>query len=160
MLKKIYFDDFCDFCCLVEKNSSRIFKTNELANFFQSLSPIEGKIIIYCFQNTLGPVFNTKVLGISESLLKKWILNFFKMTNEEFEDLIKKYGDIGIVASKKKDDLKIVSEEKLEIETFWKNILNIAGMEGKGSQKNKEEIFCQIFEKLNSNSALYFLRIL
>lgn len=161
MFEKIYFKDFCVFCSEIENNSSRIFKIDHLSKFFEKISSEEAKIIIYCFQNTLGPIFNTNVLGISESLLKKWILKFFNINEQEFEILMKKFADIGkITYEKKNENLENLYCENITINFFWETILEISKIEGKGSQKKKEDLFISIFKKLDPISSLYFLRIL
>ena len=82
----------------LEKNSSRLKKTEILADFLKKLKSQSDPETIYLLQGKVFPDFSEKEFGISEKLVIKALSKASGISDNEIIQKWKKLGDLGEVA--------------------------------------------------------------
>jgi DNA ligase 1 len=172
---------FAQFLNQLEKTSSRLNMTRQLAELFQELSQEEISPASYLMQGELVPKFKslefnlstkltiealavlmTELEGTSADQLPK--ANLFNekdlsLLKNQVEKKYKKSGDLGLVAEAILD-AATYEPSKLAINQVYERLVEIAQEGGEGSQQRKIDQTVQLLTKLTPNSARYVARII
>ncbi len=152
--------ELCDVYEKLEKISSKIGKTEILANFFKKC---ETNVLRQAVLLTLGTIFlpfENRELGVALKLAMRAISKATGFKIDEIEKLYVKYGDLGKVAeicvSQRKQ--KTFFKKDLTIEYVFNQLREIGFAEGEGSQDKKISILAGLLNFSQPKEARYLIR--
>jgi len=146
----------------LEKNPSRLKKTEILAKFLSKLKNLKQSEIIYLLQGKVFPDYSEKEFGISEKLCIKALEKASGISNKEIVEKWKKIGDLGkvaeeIIKSKKQNTL---FSHKLTTEKVLENLKKLPELEGKGTVDKKLSLISELLTSASGIEAKYIIRTL
>jgi len=144
----------------LEKNPSRLKKTEILAEFLNKLKKEKNKEIIYLLQGRVFPDYEEKELGISTQITIKALSKAVGMPEENIVKKWKKIGDLGKVAeeiTKSKKQSTLFSKE-LSIDKVLDNIKKLPELTGKGTVDRKLALISELLTSASPIEAKYIAR--
>lgn len=144
----------------LERTSSRLEMTEQLAVFFRTLSPEDIRTVVYLCQGKLHPEFYPIELGMSDKLVLKAISSASGTSIEQTEKLWIEKGDPGTVAEilmSKKTQMTLFSEP-LTLDRVKKGLISIEEASGKDSQTKKAKLLAQLLHDSGPIEARYLCR--
>ncbi len=156
----------------LENTASRNEVTEYLAAALPEFSSAEVAAAMYMLQGQLAPTFRSIEFNLSQKLALRAVSEF--VLSESSDDnvelvtkLFKQFGDLGgLIESLKlnhKDRLRELASTDIQKEysilEIHKRLVEIAELEGKGSQEAKMSGFSQLMLELDALSARYVARI-
>ncbi len=148
----------------VEGTTKRLEMTDYLVQLFQSTPPEIIDRVIYLTQGKLYADYLGVELGLAEKLAIKAISKSTGIRENALKDMLRRYGDLGIVAEeaiKKKRQTTLFSfeeEKKLTVEKVYENFEKIARAEGEGSQDRKIQLLAELLNLASPLEARYIVR--
>lgn len=145
----------------LERTSSRLEMTGQLAGFFKTLGPGEIRTVVYLCQGKLHPEFYPVELGMSDKLVLKAISSASGTSLELTEKMWIEKGDSGAVAEtlmNKKTQMTLFSEP-LTLDRVKKGLLAIEEASGKDSQTKKTKYLAQLLHDSGPVEARYLCRM-
>ncbi|AGB04153.1 ATP-dependent DNA ligase I [Aciduliprofundum sp. MAR08-339] len=148
----------------VEGTTKRLEMTDYLVQLFQSTPPEIIDRVIYLTQGKLYADYLGVELGLAEKLAIKAISKSTGIRENAMKDMLRRYGDLGIVAEeaiKKKRQTTLFSfeeEKKLTVEKVYENFEKIARAEGEGSQDRKIQLLAELLNLASPLEARYIVR--
>ncbi len=153
----------------LEKISSRIQLTTQLAELFKASDPSIVDKVVYLIQGKLGPDFaDIPELGIGEKFLVKACSLSIGVPEEEVEELGKKSGDLGQVIFNlknkqgKNDILSFLgvgnSTELLKVCEVYDTLLRIATQSGEKSRDIKIGLLAGLLRRASPLEAKFLIR--
>ena len=146
----------------LEKNPSRLKKTEILAEFLQKLKKEKDKQIVYLLQGRVFPDYNEKEFGISEKLCIKALAKASGVSDKEIIQKWKKLGDLGLVSEqvmgKKKQNTLFSSV--LTTEKVLENLQKLPELVGKGTVDKKMGLISELLTSASGIEAKYIIRTL
>ena len=149
---------------LVESTTKRLEMTDYLVELFKKTPPDVIDKVIYLTQGKLYPDYMGIELGIAEKLAIKAVSRTTGIRESEINELLKKHGDLGLVAEetiKKKKQMTLFSfeeEKKLTVEKVYENFDKMARVEGGGSQEKKIQYLAELLNLASPLEAKYIIR--
>jgi DNA ligase 1 len=146
----------------LEKNPSRLKKTEILSNFLKKLKFQSNPETIYLLQGKVFPDFSEKEFGISEKLVIKALSKASGIQDSEIIQKWKKLGDLGEVAEEimiNKKQGTLFSQE-LTVKKVLENLQKLPELEGKGAVDRKMAVISELLTSAKSKEAKYIARIL
>jgi DNA ligase-1 len=151
----------CDVYEDLEKNPSRLKKTEILAKFLKKIKK-ENEEIIYLLQGKAFPDYSEKEFGISEKLCIKALAKASGVSNKDIQAKWKKIGDLGKVAeeiiSKKKQHT--LFSHKLTTKKVLDNLKKLPELVGRGTIDKKLSIVSELLTSASGIEAKYIIRTL
>ncbi|MBD3252228.1 ATP-dependent DNA ligase [Candidatus Pacearchaeota archaeon] len=146
----------------LEQNSSRLKKTEILADFLKKLKKEKDQEIIYLLQGKTFPDYSEKEFGISEKLCIKALTKASGTSDKEIIERWRKIGDIGKVAEqimgrKKQNTL---FSHKLTAKKVLDNLKKLPELEGKGTIERKLALISELLTSASGTEAKYIIRTL
>lgn len=148
----------------VESTTKRLEMTDYLVELFKNTpSEILDKVI-YLTQGKLYPDYMGIELGLAEKLAIKALSRTTGIRESQINELLKKHGDLGLVAEdviKKKKQMTLFSfeeEKSLTVEKVYENFDKIARAEGEGSQEKKIQYLAELLNLATPLEAKYIIR--
>jgi len=146
----------------LEKNPSRLKKTEILAEFLKKLKNESDKEIIYLLQGKVFPDFSEKEFGISDKLCVKALEKASGISTKEIINQWKQIGDLGkvsekIISTKEQDTL---FSHKLTTEKVISNLQKLPELEGKGAVDRKLALISELLTSSSPTEAKYIIRTL
>jgi DNA ligase 1 len=156
------YSQLCEVYENLEKNPSRLKKTEILSEFLNKIKHEKNKEIIYLLQGKVFPDYSEKEFGISEQLCIK---SLSKASGESTKKIIqkwKKIGDLGLVAeevilNKKQNTL---FSNKLTTEKVLDNLQKLPELIGKGTVDKKLSLISELLTSASKTEAKYIIRTL
>ncbi len=146
----------------LEKNHSRLKKTEILAKFLKEIKNEKNKEIIYLIQGKAFPDYSEKEFGISDQLCIKAMEKASGISKKEIIQKWKKIGDLGLVAeqvmSKKKQNTLFTN--KLTTEKVLDNLKKLPELIGKGTVDKKMSLVSELLTSASGIEAKYIIRTL
>ncbi len=148
----------------VEGTTKRLEMTDYLVQLFQSTPPEIIDRVIYLTQGKLYADYLGVELGLAEKLAIRAISKSTGIRENALKDMLRRYGDLGIVAEeaiKKKRQTTLFSfeeEKKLTVEKVYENFEKIARAEGEGSQDRKIQLLAELLNLASPLEARYIVR--
>ncbi|QQG38942.1 MAG: ATP-dependent DNA ligase [Candidatus Woesearchaeota archaeon] len=144
----------------LEKNSSRLSKTYILAKFFEKTKKENIEHLTYLLQGLVFPIWDDRKLGFSNQLALKAISQAYGISPEKVENEWKKLGDLGTVAEifAKNKKQKTLFSKKLDTEKVFKNLRELATLEGQGTVNKKLSLVAELLTSSNPLEAKYIIR--
>ncbi len=152
----------------LESTGSRLEMASILAEFFRGADKSELRDIVYLCQGKLHPDFYPSVLGMSDKLVLKAIVEATFADEKKAEQLLIKSGDPGevvvtLMGKKKQTNLfafdAAPEKGELSVGDVVKSLGQIEKASGKRSQDKKIEIFKGLITKSTPNEAKYLSRM-
>jgi DNA ligase-1 len=148
----------------IESTTKRLEMTDYLVELFHKTKKDVIDKVIYLTQGKLYPDYLGIELGLAEKLALKGISKATGIREKELDGMLKKYGDLGIVAEeaiKKKRQMTLFSfeeEKALTVEKVYDNFDKIARAEGEGSQDRKIQLLAELLNLATPLEAKYIVR--
>ncbi|MBM3247273.1 ATP-dependent DNA ligase [Candidatus Pacearchaeota archaeon] len=156
------YQKLCEVYEELEKNPSRLKKTEILAEFLKSIKNEKHHEIVYLLQGRVWPDYEEKEFGISTQLTIKALARATGKQEEEIVKKWKKLGDIGEVAaeiSKTKSQHTLFST-KLTTYKVLENLQALPGLVGKGTIDKKIGLIAELLSCSSHIEAKYITRTL
>ncbi|MEM4662805.1 MAG: ATP-dependent DNA ligase [Candidatus Diapherotrites archaeon] len=145
----------------IEKISSRIDITSELAKLFEKANADEIDKIVYLMQGRVAPAYAGLEVGLGENFVIDAIVNTTGYSEEEVKKAYKDLGDLGLVAQKliyhKKQ--RSLFFEDLTLDKVFYNFFKISTLSGQGSQDLKIKLFAELLNSAKPVEAKFIVRI-
>jgi len=156
------YSELCKIYEELEKNPSRLKKTEILADFLKKIKNEKDKEIMYLLQGKAFPDYSEKEFGISEQLCIKALSKASGISDKEIVLKWKKTGDLGLVAeeiiSKKKQNT--LFSNKLTTEKVLDNLKKLPELVGKGTVDKKMSLISELLTSASGTEAKYIIRTL
>ncbi|MDP3026501.1 MAG: ATP-dependent DNA ligase [Nanoarchaeota archaeon] len=157
------YSELCEVYEELERNPSRLKKTEILANFLARLKNLkDSREIIYLLQGKAFPDYSEKEFGISEQLCIKALSKASGISDKEIILKWKKTGDLGLVSeevmSKKKQNT--LFSNKLTTEKVLDNLKKLPELIGKGTVDKKMSLISELLTSASGTEAKYIIRTL
>ena len=156
------YSQLCEVYEELEKNPSRLKKTEILADFLKKIKQEKDKEIVYLLQGKVFPDYSEKEFGISEQLCIKALSKASGISDKEIVLKWKKTGDLGLVSeeimSKKKQNT--LFSDKLTTEKVLDNLKKLPELVGKGTVDKKMGLISELLTSASGTEAKYIIRTL
>ncbi len=156
------YSQLCEVYEDLEKNPSRLKKTEILSNLLKTLKHEKNKEIIYLIQGKVFPDYCEKEFGISEQLCIKALLKSSGISKDKIVSEWRKIGDLGLVAehiTKNKKQNTLFSH-KLITDKVLKNLKTLPELQGKGTVDKKLSLISELLTSASPIEAKYIIRTL
>jgi len=158
------YSQLCETYEELRKNSSRLKKTEILANFLKKLKHLkhEELEVIYLLQGKVFPDYDEREFGISEQLCIKTLEKSSGISKKEIISKWRKIGDLGkvteeIISKKKQETL---FSHKLTIRKVLDNLQKLPSLEGQGTVNRKIALISELMTSASPIEAKYIIRTL
>lgn len=157
------YSKLCDVYEDLEKNPSRLKKTEILSKFLKDLKHVKDKEVIYLLQGKAFPDYSEKEFGISEKLCIKALA---KASGIETKEIVLKWrhvGDLGKIAEEimgKKKKQRTLFSHKLTTNKVLDNLKKLPELEGKGTVDKKLSLISELLTSASGVEAKYIIRTL
>ncbi len=153
---------FSKYLCRLEETSKRLEITSILAEMLNELDPDELDIAIYLALGTLKAPYDNPKFNIAEKMMIRILEQTYSsakhiISQSEITDMYNKLGDLGNVT------YELAAEHKnnsISIKDLHTRLVDLANIEGNGSQELKIKKATSILNDLDSLSAKYVVRII
>jgi len=158
------YSQLCEIYEDLEKNPSRLKKTEILSQFLKKLKNSKqiDKEIIYLIQGKVFPDYDEREFGISEQLCIKALEKASGISKKEIVEKWKKIGDLGkvaeeVISTKKQNTL---FSHKLTTDKVLDNLKKLPELEGKGTVDKKLSLISELLTSASNLEAKYIIRTL
>ena len=144
----------------LEETTSKLKKTEILADLFKKVSTENLPKIVLLVQGTVYPKYMQMELGIASQLMIKAISKATGYSESEISEIFKKTGDLGLAAeecAKRKRQITLF-RKKLTLENVFENIKKLALITGEKSQEKKLSIIAELIASSEPKEARYIVR--
>ncbi len=158
----MHYSKLCEVYEELQKNPSRLKKTEILAEFLKDLKKEKDKQIIYLLQGKVYPDYSEKEFGISERLCIKALMKASGVNEKDIIEHWKKEGDLGLVAEKimHKKKQNTLFSSKLTTEKVLTNLQKLPELIGKGTVEKKLSLISELLTSSSGIEAKYIIRTL
>jgi len=153
------FQEFAKLLQELENLSSRNEMVVVLAEFLQKLSEEEIQPVMYMMKGRIVPGFIPIEFNFSTKLLLKALEKGFDNSMDELNKELASLGDIGSVAEVVSTSAK-TPKSGLKIQEVYERLMELANLEGTGSQEAKQQVFVELTKALDPISTKYVARII
>jgi DNA ligase-1 len=159
------YSKLCEIYEKLEKNPSRLAKTEILSEFLKTLKHEKNKEsleIIYLLQGRTWPDYIEKEFGISTQLTIKALEKASGVSAREIIAKFKKTGDLGIVAEEifHKKRQSTLFTHKITTEKVIDNLKKLPELQGKGTVDKKMSLISELLTSATPLEAKYIVRTL
>lgn len=148
--------EFATYLQKLEETSKRLEITAILSELISKLDSDEVDKAVYLSQGMLKALYENPKFNMADKMVVRVLSNAYNKNKEDLEKLYGKEGDLGTVA------YMIAPEEtktKLDINHVHAKLLEIAAIEGAGSQETKVLKLSNLLKDLDSLSAKFVVRM-
>jgi DNA ligase-1 len=144
----------------LESISSKLAKTDILADLFSTASAEKLPKVVLLVQGTVFPRYSQCELGIASQMIIKAIQKATGFKSEEIENKFKKTGDLGLTAEEcvKSKRQAVLFKKKLDVDLVFSNLQKLATIAGKGSQEKKLSLIAELLVSAKPKEARYIVR--
>ncbi len=156
------YSELCEVYEELQKNPSRLKKTEILSEFLKKLMNEKNKEIIYLIQGRAFPDYSEKEFGISEQLCIKALEKASGINSKEIHNKWRKIGDLGKVAEEimlKKKQHTLFSH-KLTTQKVLDNLRKLPELVGKGAVDKKLSLISELLTSASAIESKYIIRTL
>jgi len=150
------FSEFSKYLGRLDNTTKRLEITAILEELIKNLSPEETEIGIYLSLGYLKAPYENPKFNIAERMMLRILGAAYKTNHKELEDIYNKNGDLGNTAY----EVAPNKHSDIQIRELYEKLLQLADIEGSGSQEAKVTKMSNILEKLDKLSAKYIVRII
>jgi DNA ligase-1 len=144
----------------LEGVSSKLKKTEILAELFSKTSSEELPKVVLLSQGVVYPKFTGLELGIATQMMIRAIAKASGFSADEVEKKFKKTGDLGLAAEEsiKSRRQATLFKKKLTVDMVFKNLQQLALITGEGSQEKKLALIAELLVSAKPKEARYIVR--
>ena len=150
----------------ISSTTSRLEITDILVRLLRKTSLEEVDKVIYLTQGKLYPDYVGIELGVAEKFMARAIALASGVSTDKILDILKKKGDLGLVAQevisgkKQAGLLEFISEakEQLTVKEVYETLDKVAKISGEGSQDSKVRLLAGLLKKATPSEAKYITR--
>lgn len=144
----------------LEAVSSKLKKTEILAELFKKSQAEELPKVVLLVQGIVYPKFTQMELGIATQMMMRAISKAAGFTPGEIETRFAKVGDLGLVAesSIKSRRQTTLMKKKLTVDFVFDNLQKLATITGEGSQERKLSLIVELLASAKPKEAVYIVR--
>jgi DNA ligase-1 len=144
----------------LESVSSKLAKTEILADLFKKTEPKELEKVVLLSQGRVFPIYSEFELGIATQMMMKAISKATGLSVDDIEELFKKTGDLGLAAEKAISSKKQITllRKKLTVDHVFENLQKLAMTTGEGSQERKLNLISELIVSASPKEARYIVR--
>ncbi|MBU4269287.1 ATP-dependent DNA ligase [Candidatus Dependentiae bacterium] len=142
---------------LIEKESSRTEMTKLLADLFKTATPNQAAIISYLTLGELNPTYIGTQFNFASKSMIKVLAKFLNKSENVINLRAQTLGDLGLLIQEYDISGKSEPLTLNEVENYLQDFLKISG---DGAVEKKEILLLELFEKLDSLSIKYVIRII
>lgn len=144
----------------LESISSKLRKTDIIAEFLRSAYSNKLSKLVLLLQGRVFPSYSEYELGIATQMMIKAISKASGFSSERVEDMLKKTGDLGLVAEQciKSRKQSSLLKKKLTVENVFENLQKLATVTGEGSQDKRLNIISELIISAQPVEARYIAR--
>ncbi len=144
----------------LESVSSKLAKTDIIAEFLKSIPTSELSKIVLLLQGRVFPSYSEYELGIATQMMIKAIAKASGFSTNKVEEIFKKTGDLGLtveqcVKGRKQSSLL---KRKLTVDHVFENLQKLAIITGEGSQDKKLNLISELIIFAQPKEARYIVR--
>lgn len=152
------FERFCEFLDQLDKTSKRLEMTRILSDLLSEISVTDSKIGTYLSLGMLRAPFEDLKFNFADKQMIKTLSIWSGETSEEINKKYSELGDLGSVADHlyKNIEAQKHSKTKIELKELYEDLIEIALIEGTGSQEKKSQKIISLAGKLNSHLEIKF----
>jgi len=158
----MHYSTLCEVYEELEKNPSRLKKTEILSEFLKKIKNEKNKDMIYLLQGKVFPDYSEKEFGISEQLCIKALEKASGISSKEIVNKWRKIGDLGKVAeetiSRKKQNT--LFSNKLSVDKVIDNLKKLPELTGMGTVDRKMSLISELLTSASGIEAKYIIRTL
>jgi DNA ligase-1 len=156
----MFYRELCSVYEKLEKISSKIGKTEILANLFKKAEIEELRYVVLLSTGTIFLPFENRELGVAHKLAMRAISKASGFDLNEIENLYVKFGDLGKVAEHciKNRKQKIFFKKQLTVKEVYERLREIGMYEGEGSQEKKIITLTSLLNLSEPIEAKYIIR--
>ena len=150
------FHKFCQYLDKLDTTSKRLEMTDILSELVSGLSPTEIKNGIYLSLGVLKAPFEDLKFNLADKQMIKILASFSGDSAEKINQLYSTEGDLGSVVFK-------ISKSKdfdISLENVYEKLVEIAEIEGTGSQEKKSSKIISLLSELDPLSNKFIVRII
>jgi DNA ligase-1 len=141
--------------------SSRLEMTDVVAGFIREVPDELLSTVLLFLRGTPFPAWSSLELGIADKLMVKALSSVSGMRDERIDDLMRKVGDLGLVAESilvNKPQTTLFSST-LTVEKVKENIDRMPTLIGKGSQDRKFAYLTELLSNASGQDSKYIVRL-
>jgi len=144
----------------LEKVSSKLQKTEILADLFKKTSTDELPKVVLMIMGRVFPTNSEYELGIANQMMLKAIAKASGFKATEVEQKFKKTGDLGLTAEEyaKGKRQSTLLKKKLSVDYVFKSLRELPFATGHGSQEKKLNIIAELLLSAKPKEARYIVR--
>ena len=150
------FSKFCTYLEKLEGTSLRNEMTVVLAELFKKLAEQEIKPAVYMLQGRIAPSFTGIEFNFSIKLLLRSFAKAHNLELEKVQQIYKQKGDIGLAGAVINEGSK---SKSWDISYIFGKLQSLAGLSGKNSQADKQNLFAELIKGTSENELKYLARI-
>jgi DNA ligase-1 len=156
------YSNLCEIYEELEKNPSRLKKTEILSEFLKKIKHEKHREILYLIQGRVWPDYEEKEFGISSQTIIKALAKSSGKSESDIMKKWKKIGDLGEVASEvtgKKSQSTLFSSA-VTTDKVLENLKRLPELTGKGTVDKKIALISELLSGATSVEAKYIIRTL
>ncbi len=155
------YSKLCEVYEELEKNPSRLKKTEIISEFLKKLKE-KDREIVYLLQGRVWPDYEEKEFGISSQTIIKALSKASGKSEPEIVKKWKKIGDLGEVAAEttKNKSQSTLFSTSLTTEKVLENLKELPELTGKGTVDRKIGLIAELLSGASTIEAKYIIRTL
>ena len=142
----------------LEGTSSRLALIDILVDLFKEVKASEVAQVSYLLQGRVAPFYEATEIGMSEKLVAQAMARAYGVEREKVLRDFGELGDLGIVAARLSEKLKVKSS-KLTVNEVFETLRGIAKLSGEGTVEKKIKLLAGLLEKMDGISAKHLVRV-
>lgn len=144
----------------LESVSSKLKKTEILAEFFKKTPTDELPKVVLLIQGIVFPKFTGYELGIAVQMMIRAISKTTGYKSGDVENKFKKNGDLGLAVEEliKAKKQTVLFKKRLTLDFVFKNLQQLAFVTGEGSQEKKLNLIAELLASAQPKEARYIVR--
>jgi DNA ligase-1 len=157
------FREFAEFCETIERVSSTLELTARVATFIKKAENDRDLYDTVLFiMGKVYPPWDDRELGVGVGLLYEVLGNVSGANKRKIEDMVREYGDLGLVAEElvKEKKMATLSLEELTIGRVREVFDEVSSLEGEGSRKKKILLLTGLYGSSSPVEAKYLTRLI
>lgn len=154
------YSELADIYEKLESTSSKLKKTEILAEFFSKTPTNLLEEVVLMVQGIVYPGYSEMELGIADKMMIRAIVKASGFKDEHVVEKFKKTGDLGLTAEEciKSRRQFTLSRKKLTVDYVFKQMRKLAEITGEGSQEKKLNLIVELLVSSKPKDARYIAR--
>ena len=159
----MYFAELASLFDELSAYSSRLKKTDIIADFLTRASEDDIEIVCTFLTGRIFPAWDTRDIGVAGKTLVKVIANISGKSSEEVIESYRDTGHLGITAERllgKKVAMSLAAfEEDLTVAELYRQFEEMAATTGKGSAQKKQRMLASLLSRATPREAYYVVSL-